>query len=116
MLLLFVDLVAHVFRFFFVGWLGGGLCSQISENLDWGWQEGRGVWEKGSIDRTINRVLMTLAEKNFGHRNGPIFSTKHMSNDDFSEPPRRADSKNPVFFFFSELWVWVTSGGQGQSR
>ena len=22
-----------------------------------------------------------------------------MANDDFSEPPRRADSKNPIFFF-----------------
>ena len=25
--------------------------------------------------------------------------TKSMANDDFSEPPRRADSKNPIFFF-----------------
>ena len=28
-----------------------------------------------------------------------FFSTKYMANDDFSEPPRRADSKNPIFFF-----------------
>ena len=28
-----------------------------------------------------------------------ISPTKSMANDDFSEPPRRADSKNPMFFF-----------------
>ena len=28
-----------------------------------------------------------------------FFFTKCMANDDFSEPPRRADSKNPIFFF-----------------
>ena len=27
------------------------------------------------------------------------FFTKYMANDDFSEPPRRADSKNPIFSF-----------------
>ena len=27
------------------------------------------------------------------------YSTKSMANDDFSEPPRRADSKNPIFSF-----------------
>ena len=31
--------------------------------------------------------------------NGPIFFTKYLANDDFSEPPRRADSKNPIFTF-----------------
>ena len=35
--------------------------------------------------------------------------TKYMADDDFSEPPRRADSKNPIFIF----WVWVTSEAQG---
>ena len=25
--------------------------------------------------------------------------TKYMAKDDFSEPPRRADSKNPIFVF-----------------
>ena len=34
-----------------------------------------------------------------------------MANDDFSEPPRRADSKNPIFFF--DFWVWVTSKAWG---
>ena len=29
------------------------------------------------------------------------FFTKCMANDDFSEPPRRADSKNPIFLFFA---------------
>ena len=28
-----------------------------------------------------------------------IFFTKYMADDDFSEPPRRADSKNPIFIF-----------------
>ena len=28
-----------------------------------------------------------------------FFFTKYMANDDFSEPPRRADSKNPIFIF-----------------
>ena len=30
---------------------------------------------------------------------GRFFFTKSMANDDFSEPPRRADSKKPIFFF-----------------
>ena len=30
---------------------------------------------------------------------GQFFFTKYMANDDFSEPPQRADSKNPIFFF-----------------
>ena len=29
-----------------------------------------------------------------------FFSTKSMANDDFSEPPRRADPKTPIFIFF----------------
>ena len=28
-----------------------------------------------------------------------FFFTKYMANDDFLEPPRRADSKNPIFIF-----------------
>ena len=28
-----------------------------------------------------------------------IFLTKDMANDDFSEPPGHADSKNPIFIF-----------------
>ena len=30
---------------------------------------------------------------------GQFFPTKFMANDDFSEPPRRTDSKNPIFIF-----------------
>ena len=30
---------------------------------------------------------------------GRFFFTKYIANDDFSEPPQRADSKNPIFFF-----------------
>ena len=41
-----------------------------------------------------------------------FFFTKYMANDSFSEPPRRADSKNPIFFF-SRFWVWVTSKAWG---
>ena len=41
-----------------------------------------------------------------------IFFTKFMANDDFSEPPRRADSANPIFIF-ADFWVWVTSEAQG---
>ena len=40
------------------------------------------------------------------------FSSKYMANDDFSEPPRRADSKIP-FSFFADFWVWVTSEARG---
>ena len=32
-------------------------------------------------------------------RNGQFFFTKYMANDDFSEPPRRTDSTNPIFTF-----------------
>ena len=35
-----------------------------------------------------------------------------MANDDFSEPPRPADSKIP-FSFFPDFWVWVTSKAWG---
>ena len=38
-----------------------------------------------------------------------LFFTKCMANDDFSEPPRRADSKNPIF----EGRVRVTSRARG---
>ena len=45
--------------------------------------------------------------------NGQIFFfTEYMANDPFSEPPRRADSKNPIFIFFADFWVWVTSEAQ----
>ena len=45
-----------------------------------------------------------------------FFLTKHMANDDFSEPPRRTDSKSPIFiFFFADYWVRVTSGARGVS-
>ena len=40
-------------------------------------------------------------------------TTKYMANDDFSEPPRRTDSKNSIFIFFSDFWVWVTCEAQG---
>ena len=36
-----------------------------------------------------------------------------MANDDFSEPPRRADSKISFSFFFADFWVWVTSEARG---
>ena len=40
-----------------------------------------------------------------------FFFTKYMANVDISEPPRRADSKYPIFFFFfADFGVWVTSG------
>ena len=29
----------------------------------------------------------------------PPPTTKYMANDDFSKPPRHADSKNPIFIF-----------------
>ena len=45
-----------------------------------------------------------------------FFSTKYMAHDAFSEPPRRADSRNSVFnfFFLLNFWVQVTSGAQGR--
>ena len=42
------------------------------------------------------------------------FPTRNMANDDFSEPPRRADPKNPIVVF-AEFWVRVTSGARGVS-
>ena len=30
---------------------------------------------------------------------GEFLCTKYMANDDFSEPARRTDSKNPIFIF-----------------
>ena len=32
-----------------------------------------------------------------------LFFTKSMANDDFSEPPRRADSKNPIFILLPDF-------------
>ena len=42
-----------------------------------------------------------------------FFFTKCMANDDFSEPPRHADSKNLIFIFFAVFWVRVSSGARG---
>ena len=40
------------------------------------------------------------AEKFFEHcKWSKFFFTKYMANDDFSEPPQHADSKNPIFIF-----------------
>ena len=38
---------------------------------------------------------------------------KYMANDDFSEPPRRAGSKSPIFIYFADFWAWVTPGARG---
>ena len=41
---------------------------------------------------------------------GLFFPAKHMANNDVSDPPRCADSKNPIFFLFlAEFWVQHTS-------
>ena len=65
---------------------------------------------KGSIDRHHSLVSM-----NSGIQNGQFFFTKYMASDDFSEPPRHADSKNPIFmiFFLPIFGVWVTSEARG---
>ena len=53
------------------------------------------------------------AEHFLSIENGLLFLlTKYMANDDFSEPPRRADPKIP-FSFFADFGVRVTSGAQG---
>ena len=54
------------------------------------------------------------AEKNFlSIENGQKKFAKSMANDDFSEPARRADSKNPIFIFFANFWARVTPGALG---
>ena len=81
----------------------------------WTWPAGRrgsrvfnfgggGVREKGSIDRTISQLLWTLAPKAWKillsiRKWSSFFPTKYMANDEFSEPPRRADSNNAIFIF-----------------
>ena len=55
------------------------------------------------------------AENFLSIQNGQSFFfsfTKYMANDDFFDPPRRADSKNPIFIF-GRFWVQVTSGALG---
>ena len=43
-----------------------------------------------------------------------FFFLPNHGKDDFSEPPQRADSKNPIFiFFFADFGVRVTSEAQG---
>ena len=56
-------------------------------------ETGGGVWEKGSIDRTIHYELWCQRRRTFFLRieNGQIFFTKCMANDDFSESPRHAE-------------------------
>ena len=39
-----------------------------------------------------------------------FFSTKYMANDEFSEPPRRADSKTPIFIFRPNLGPHLFQG------
>ena len=46
-----------------------------------------------------------------------FFFAKYMANDVFSEPPRRADSKNPIYTFSrilgpGHLWVRGVSLGR----
>ena len=41
-----------------------------------------------------------------------FFFTKYMANDDVSELPRRADSKNPIYIF-CRIWGPVISGVRG---
>ena len=55
---------------------------------------------KGSIDR-MGQLVCTLAPKApeiLSVENGQFFSTQQNTrqNDDFSEPPRCTDSKNPI--------------------
>ena len=64
---------------------------------------GGGFGKRAQLTGTINQSLGSLAPKApktfLSTKIGRFFFTKHMANDDFSEPPRRADSKNPIFFF-----------------
>ena len=46
-----------------------------------------------------------------------FFFTKYMANDDFSDTPRRTDSKNPIFIFFlPNFGSGSPPGPGGQSR
>ena len=74
---------------------------------------GGGVQEKGSIDRTIQQLFMNSGAKGAeifeSISNGQFLFTKYMANDDISEPPRCAASKNLIFFFcrvlgLGDLW------------
>ena len=83
-----------------------------------GFQFRGGGWEKGSMDRTLvsyDDLWHEGAEKFLSIESGQFFwSTKCMANDDYSEPPRRADSKKTVFsFFFAKFWIRVASGARG---
>ena len=45
-----------------------------------------------------------------------FFFTKYIPNDDFSEPPSRTDSKNPIFIFLSIVGSGSPPRPRGQSR
>ena len=43
-----------------------------------------------------------------------LFSpTKYVANDDFSEPPRRADSRNYIFIFFLPIFFFWSGSPPG---
>ena len=87
---------------------GGGGIDRAPQNLGSG-----GHQEKGSIDRAINHELWCRRRRIFfwALKMVKFFFTKYTANDDFSEPPQRADSKNAIFSF-SRIFL----GGQGHLR
>ena len=75
---------------------------------------GGGVWEKGSVDRTIqDQLLRTLAPKFFlSIQNGQFFSPNTWQMMTFLNPLNALIPKIP-FSFFADFWVWVTSEARG---
>ena len=78
---------------------------------------GGGWWRPPSVGLCTQLLLLGKSGFHFwgvSIENGQFFFiTESMANDAFSEPPRRADSKNPMFIlFFADFRVWVTSGGR----
>ena len=89
--------------------MGGG--GSIGAPQNWG-----GVWEKGSIDRSLISYyeLWRRRRRNFflSIKNGQFFSPNLWPVMDFLNPLDALFRKIP-FSFFADFWVWVTSEAWG---
>ena len=76
---------------------------------------GEGVQDKGSIDRTINQLLWTLAPKMFFSIENAQIPPPPPTTWQMMTFPNPLDALIPKipFSFFVDFWVRVTSGAQG---
>ena len=120
---------SHVQIFTFAGWgsVSGsigvgqvGFSTGVGGSIESPKNGPKGGFGKRALDRTIDQLLWALVLKApkmvLALKMVKFFFTKYMANDDFSEPPRRADSENPIVIFLPNFWSGSPPGPGCQSR